>query len=98
MKEYIVDLVKQRVQQLQAQPQLDDIVSRLVRIPWPAKVGFGPERVVLNISGLLIGAVETSSLAAVHILDELLRRPFDLTCARAAARACNRELVALFAL
>jgi cytochrome P450 len=46
---------------------------------------FDLKRVVENVAGLLIGAVETTSHAVVNALDFLMQRPDDLAKARAAA-------------
>lgn len=83
---YCTALVARRSEELQTDPDKDDIVSRMLRTKLPDSVGFGLDRVVLNSVGLLIGAVETTSHAVVHAIDELLRRPAALAQAADAAR------------
>jgi cytochrome P450 len=65
----------------------DDILTRLLRLNLPAATGFGMDRVVINVGGLLIGAIETTAEAVVNALAELLRRPAIHEAARAAAAA-----------
>ncbi len=52
-----------------------DSVSRLVRLSFSDGVNFPLKKVLFNIGGLLIGAVETTSHAVNNALSELLRRP-----------------------
>lgn len=65
----------------------DRPVARLLRLFFSG--GLSPEfdikRVVFNIGGLLIGAVETTNHCVVNALAEILRRPDVLERARAAA-------------
>jgi len=96
LKEYLAGLIRERLQQLQSDPNLDDILSRMLRTHFPPGVGFGMDRVVLNTGGLLIGAVETTSLAVVHSLEQLLKRPVYLEGARKAAAAGDDERLAGF--
>jgi cytochrome P450 len=73
---YIVGLVQQRGTELRAGVKRDDPVTRLILL---ANCGglhdFPPERLILNIGGLLIGAVETTSHAAVNVMDFFLKNP-----------------------
>jgi cytochrome P450 len=50
-----------------------------------------------NLSGLVVGAVDTTSRFCVLALDELLRRPPELAGAAAAARAGNMDSVRQYA-
>jgi cytochrome P450 len=92
MKEYISHLVPQKLQQLKENPQLDDIISRILRTPFPPSVGFGSDRWGVNIVGMLVGAVETTSQAVAQALDELLKRPIYLAEAKQAAEKGDDEL------
>lgn len=65
----------------------DDPVSRLVRLSFSNAVKFPLKKVLFNVGGLLIGAVETTSHAVNNVLVELFRRPDVLDRARAAAKA-----------
>jgi cytochrome P450 len=94
MKAYISHLVPQKLQQLKENPQLDDVISRMLKTPFPPSVGFGVDRWGVNIVGLLVGAVETTSQAVSQAVDELLKRPIYLEQARQAALKGNDELLA----
>ena len=71
------------------EPALDDIVSRMLRSTWPHEVEFDIARVGINISGLLIGTVETTSQATAQVIQFLLERPALLAQAKAAALASD---------
>ena len=67
----------------------DDVLGRMLELqsdadhrPW-----LDDDAICRNISGLIIGALETTSKSVVHVIDELLRRPEALRGARAAALA-----------
>lgn len=92
MKQYIAHLIPERLQQLKENPQLDDILSRVLKTPFPPSVGFGMERVGVNVVGFLVGAVETTSQAVAQALDELLKRPIHLAAAKQAAEKGDDEL------
>jgi cytochrome P450 len=87
MRDYAVKLIQERSAELAANPSRDDVLSRLLKTRFPPSIGFGPERLVINVIGLLVGAVETTSQAIVHVLDGLLQRPDRLAQARASAEA-----------
>lgn len=86
MRDYLVALVQRRAAEIKAGERNDDVVSRLLRLSLSGAVRLDPARVVLNLGGLLIGTVETTSQAVVHSLAQLLSRPDVLPGARAAAR------------
>ena len=71
------------------EPASDDIVSRMLRSTWPHEVEFDIARVGINISGLLIGTVETTSQATAQVMAFLLARPDLLAEAKAAAQASD---------
>ncbi|MDP8938124.1 MAG: cytochrome P450 [Actinomycetota bacterium] len=65
----------------------DDFFTRLVRLQSdddPA-TRLSDEGILRNIGGVVVGAVDTTSMATAHVVDELLRRPDALAAARAAA-------------
>ena len=80
-----IGLIQRRAGELQAGRGGTDPVSRLLILSSSKALKFDPSRVVLNVGGLLIGAVETTSHAAVNALAMLMERPDDLAGARAAA-------------
>lgn len=90
MKQYLDGLIAQR---RAGHAQGDDTLTRLLTTKFPDSIGFDDERVRANITFLLIGGVETTSGAAILMLDELLRRPEQLAAAQAAARAGDTELL-----
>jgi cytochrome P450 len=64
-----------------------DSVTRLLALSASKALKFDLKRVLLNVGGLLIGAVETTSHTAVNAIDFLMKRPDALAQARAAAQA-----------
>lgn len=82
-------LIPARLAAIQGGAEPDDVLSRLLRTHFPADIGFGMDRVVINVGGLLIGAVETTSEAVVNVLAELFRRPRELEAAREAAAGAD---------
>ena len=93
MRAYLVTLVQKRAGELQAGQIGQDPVSRLLRLASSKSLRFEIPRLVLNAGGLLIGAVETTSHAAVNALDYLLSRPDLLDAARTAATSDDPEAV-----
>jgi cytochrome P450 len=83
---YLVSLVALRKTEEIAHAGKSDSVSRLLELSSSKAVKFDVERVVQNVGGLLIGAVETTSHAVVNVLDYLMRHPDLLARARAAAK------------
>lgn len=86
MKGFLAGLVGRRAFQVWAGHEPDDVASRIVRMRLPKSVGFDAERAIINIGGLLIGAVETTSQAAIQAAAEILSRQ-DMTMAAKAAAA-----------
>lgn len=84
MKEYLKEFV---IERRECGAYKDNVVDRLLQLNLPANLGFSDERLIANISGLLIGAVETTSQAIVQALDQILRRSRLLPSAIEAARA-----------
>ena len=73
-------------------PVPDDLVTRLVAMgedePW-----LDDDAVRRNVNGVVVGAVDTTSKAVAHVVDELLRRPAALEGARRAAAAGDLDAV-----
>ncbi len=65
----------------------DDIFTRMLLTSYPEAVGFPIQRLGLNASGLLIGAVETTAQAVAQTVKQLMLRPDILAQAKAAAKA-----------
>jgi cytochrome P450 len=66
-----------------------DSVTRLLRLSASKGVKFGLRKVLFNAGGLLIGTIETTSVAACNAISELLARPDMLERARTAAAASD---------
>jgi cytochrome P450 len=58
-----------------AQSAGDDTVGRLVDISREPAAGIAPDRVISNVCGLLVGAIETMSQAIVQAVDQMLSNP-----------------------
>jgi cytochrome P450 len=91
MKQYVIDLLPRVAKELSQLPPPDDVVARLLRVKLPESLGFGPPQLVLNVMGLLIGAIETTAHAVTHALDQLLQRPVHLEAARERALGDDLE-------
>jgi cytochrome P450 len=78
-------------------PAPDDLLTRLVRMQADPGTALSDEGVRRNVGGVIVGAVDTTSKAVAHALDQLLLRPDHLQAAQAAALAGDIERVAAFA-
>ncbi|BBB29019.1 cytochrome P450 [Neptunomonas japonica] len=93
MKAYLHTLIPERREALQKKPEMDDILSRLLKSHFPEAIHFDDERIVANIMGTLVGGVETTSQAVVQILDQLFKRPKILEQAIKAAKTDDNHLL-----
>jgi cytochrome P450 len=93
MVAYLIGLVAVREGELKLGSGGNDPVTRLLALSASKALKFDLERVTINVGGLLIGAVETTSHAVVNALDFLLRRPDLLAKARAAAASDDRTAI-----
>lgn len=83
---YLARLVTRRAAEIKlGRDEGDDPVSRLLRLTFADAVGFNLKKVVFNVGGLLIGAVETTSHSVVNALQYLLDDPARAAAARADA-------------
>ncbi|HVU31593.1 MAG TPA: cytochrome P450 [Sphingomicrobium sp.] len=73
MRAWIRDFLAKR--QPWAEAEGEDTVSRLIRLAGTGEAGFDAERVVSNVAGLLVGAIETASQAIVNATEQILLRP-----------------------
>lgn len=87
MKTYLSTFLPDRRTQVLADPGLDDVVARMLRLVPPASIGFDFDRIMTNTMGLLVGGIETTSAAIVQAVDQLLDRPSELAAALAAAQS-----------
>lgn len=96
---YMDELISRR--KAEGEPGLvaaDDFLTRLVRMQARDGTSLSDEGVRRNIGGVVVGAVETTSKAVTHALDELLRRPDALAGATAAAKAGDTAALTGYAL
>lgn len=89
MRTWLSAFLPDRLQQVRADPGLDDVVARMLRLVPPASIGFDFERIMTNTMGLLVGGIETTSAAIVQAIDQLLDRPPVLAQALAAANSAD---------
>jgi len=85
LKAYLIALVTRRGAELKAGKDNNDPATRLLRLSMSGALKFDIPRVITNVGGLLIGAVETTAIASIYALSGLLSRPEVLEQARAAA-------------
>jgi cytochrome P450 len=95
MVAYLVGLVALREGEFKLGLGGNDPVTRLLELSSSRALKFDLKRVVVNVAGLLIGAVETTSHAVVNVLDVLMGQPDPdvLREARAAALSDNPAAV-----
>lgn len=93
MVAYLLGLIALREGRLKLGLGGDDPVSRLLMLSSSKAVKFDLPRVVQNVGGLLIGAVETTSHAVVNALEFLMERPEVLAAARSAALSDDAEAI-----
>jgi cytochrome P450 len=84
---YLGALIAGRTLEVKLGTTRHDPVTRLLRLSFSGALKFDVEQVPSNVSGLLIGGVETTSHCAVNTLQVLFSRPDVLAAATAAARA-----------
>jgi cytochrome P450 len=75
----------------------DDLLDRLIHMQADPDTALSDEGVRRNLGGVVVGAVDTTSKAVAHAVDQLLRRPEALEAARNAALADDVETVGRFA-
>lgn len=90
-------VIAQRKKEALAGPPPEDVLGRLLALEGAANPWLDDDTVRRNLSGLIVGAVETTSMLVTLILQELLRRPAVLPQARKAALAGDIEKVRRYA-
>ena len=85
MRAFIDQLVARRENEIAGGNPGRDPVTRLVQLQRSGSVRINRDLVILNVGGLLIGAIETTSEAVAYALSELTKRPETLDAARSAA-------------
>jgi len=69
----------------------DDVVYRILQADYPEEANFNLLRQGINAGGLLIGAVETTSMAVSQAVEGILDRPEIFTLAVAAAKEGDND-------
>lgn len=87
LRPHVMAVIEQR--RNRAVMRSDDVLGRMLALQSDPsyRSWLDDDAVCRSISGLIIGALETTSKAVVHVIDELLRRPAAL---EAAVRAAQR--------
>lgn len=75
----------------------DDVLGRLLALKGPSRPWLDDDTVRRNLSGLIVGAVETTSKFVALAMAELLRRPETMKSARRAALDGDTETVRRYA-
>ena len=94
LRDYLTSLIVQRKGELNG--NRDDVLTRLLRMQAEPGESLDDDGVRRNISGLIVGAVDTTSAAVAQAIDQLLDRPKELARAGAAARANDVDLVSKY--
>lgn len=94
LRELFARLIPARLAAIKDGTAPDDMLTRILKLNLPESAAFGMDRVVINVGGLLIGAIETTAEAVVNALAELFARPEALAGARAAAVAGDDDTLA----
>jgi cytochrome P450 len=85
------------IQGRKAQPsERDDVLNRCLVLQAAGVPGMDDLGIRNNLLGLIVGAIPTTSQAAVQALDQLLDRPVALAGAQRAAQANDDELLARY--
>jgi cytochrome P450 len=85
------------IQTRKAQPsERDDVLNRCLVLQTAGVPGMDDLGIRNNLLGLIVGAIPTTSQAAVQALDQLLDRPVALAGAQRAAQANDDELLARY--
>jgi len=93
LSQHVDGVIATRKSHLHEPDQPDDVVGRLLLLQNAEHAWLDDRSVRRNVSGMILGAVDTTSKFVTQAIDELLRRPDALAGARAAALAGEMQLV-----
>ena len=96
MKAYLEELLPRRLSEIEENPELDDIFSRLLKSKFVDSIHFDQARIITNIMGTLVGGIETTSQAIVQILDQFFKRPDIMEEAVDAARNNDHDMMFVY--
>lgn len=95
---YADQLITRRRAQMDVGEQTpDDFLTRLVRLQGDPETRLSDEGIRRNVGGVVVGAVETTSKATAHAIDQLLRHGDAVRRARTAAAAGEADEVGRYA-
>ncbi len=97
LRQYLDQEIGRRNTRSAPQPEPDDVLGRLLALRGSSRPWLDENTVRRNVSGLIVGAIETTSKFVAHSIDELLRRPEIIAGAREAAVTNNIEAVRRYA-
>jgi cytochrome P450 len=93
LRQHMDQVIAARKSHLNEPDQPDDVLGRLLLLQNAEHAWLDDRSVRRNLSGLIVGAVDTTSKFVALAIDELLRRPDALAGARAAAMAGEMDMV-----
>lgn len=82
---YLLHWIAERKQRLQQGDTADDFLSRLIKMQLNGEIALDDDGIRRNISGLIVGALDTTSMASTLIVEQLLNKPEVLQRARSLA-------------
>lgn len=80
---YLLDLIAERKQQIRQGYVGDDFLSRMIRLQLNSEITLDDDGIRRNISGLIVGALDTTSKVSTLIVEQLLKQPEWLAQAKA---------------
>jgi cytochrome P450 len=93
LRQHMDEVIATRKSRFREPDQPDDVLGRLLLLQNAEHAWLDDRSVRRNLSGLIVGAVDTTSKFVTLGIDELLRRPEALAGARAAAMAGETDRV-----
>ena len=86
LKDHLAGVIADRKSALASGDEIpDDVLTRLLRLQSAAGLGLDDDGIRRNLTGLAVGAVDTTSECVANALDVLLDRPAELQVAHEAA-------------
>jgi cytochrome P450 len=80
---YLLDLIAERKQQILERNVRNDFLSRMIKLQLNGEISLDDDGIRRNISGLIVGALDTTSKVSTLIVEQLLNKPEWLEQARA---------------
>jgi cytochrome P450/glutathione S-transferase len=97
LQNYLVELIAHRKAELAAgKNSRDDMLTRLLRMQSEPGDSLDDDGIRRNLSGIIVGAVDTTSAALAQAIDQILNRPRELALVTAAAKSGDVETVSKY--